>query len=61
MTDYIERGKHKTLFLVVFSLDSLNKYQNHSDLNILFKKKKYLALKVYTKQNLIDNDWIMSY
>jgi hypothetical protein len=61
MTDYIEKSQHKRLFLVIFSLDSLNKYQNPLDLNSLFKEKKYLALKCYTRQNLVDNDWTISY
>jgi hypothetical protein len=61
MTDYIEHNPHKKLYLVIFSVDSINKYQNHSDLSNLFMKKKYLNLRGYSEQELIDNNWVILY
>ena len=61
IVDYIDHNRYKKLYLVVFSIDSINKYQNNLDLNNLFIKKKYLSLKGYSKQELIDDNWVVSY
>ena len=54
---YINEGHDKKLYLYVFHLDTLLKYQTEISVNNLIRRKKYVQLMTFSEKELIANDW----
>ena len=61
MVDYVDHGMNKMLYLVVFSVDTINKYSDKMSMDLLFKQKKYSKLLACSKKELLSQNWMISY
>ncbi|SEN11789.1 hypothetical protein SAMN05192574_102501 [Mucilaginibacter gossypiicola] len=59
---YIDESKDKTLYIYIFHIDTLNKYQKGgADMSYLLGSKKYLKRLDYTLYELKKSDWQIKY
>ena len=55
--EYIKAGKTKTLYIYVFSVDTLKKYDESSSIYEIVDQHKYLKLLSYTEADLNKISW----
>jgi hypothetical protein len=58
---YIEEGKHKHLYLFIFSVDTLKKYDDLYSMDQLSAMGKYLKVLKYSEPELIKMNWKVNY
>lgn len=58
---YIEEGKDKKLYLFIFSVDTLKKYDDLYSMDQLSAMGKYLKVLKYSEPELIKTNWKVNY
>jgi len=60
--EYVNKGNAKTLYIYIFDIDSLNKYQKGgADMSYLPGNKKYLKRLDYSLDELTKANWVVTY
>jgi hypothetical protein len=58
---YIDAGKTEKLFLYIFDIDSLKKFNNSYSMDDLINQKKYLKILSYSEKQLNEINWKIRY
>lgn len=59
--DYIDRGKTKKLFIYIFEVDTLKKYDGLNSMANMVDQHKYLNLFSYSEQDLNNINWKITF
>ena len=57
ISDYINEGPEKKLYLYVFKTDTVKKYKRVFNLNELIRQHKYYQLNEFSEEQLKNADW----
>ena len=57
ISDYINEGSEKKLYLYVFKTDTVKKYKRVFNLNELIRQHKYYQLNEFSEEQLKNADW----
>jgi hypothetical protein len=59
--DYIKGGGNKKLFIFVFKIDTLKKYEKVYSMNELVEAGKYVKLLQYSERELVRKHWVIDF